>query len=96
MVGWKPASRSVRRLKQPCRERGADCDAEDDYNETVLVSAASRGRIAVVRARLAAGADPSQRGESTHLPHEEAEHYGHVEAAQLLRAAFDAKAERRR
>lgn len=53
---------------------GADCDAEDDYNDTVLVKAAGSGNAQVVQALLDAGADPCQRGELSRRPHEEAEH----------------------
>jgi uncharacterized protein len=77
-------------------DRGDLNDAADDYGETVLVRAAGVGNIDVVRALLAAGADPSQPGELGHLPLEEAEQRGHVEAAKLLRWALEAKAEQRR
>jgi hypothetical protein len=40
--------------------------------------------LEVVRALLAAGADPSQRGELERLPHEEATLKGHDEVAKLL------------
>jgi uncharacterized protein len=76
---------------QALLEYGADCNAADDYDDTVLVKAASSGNIQVVHALLAAGADPSQRGELSRLPHEEAEHCGHANCAKLLRAALNAK-----
>ena len=57
----------------------------------MLVKAAGSGSIQVVHALLAAGADPSQCGELSRLPHEEAEHCGHADCAKLLRAALDAK-----
>jgi len=58
-------------------EHGANCNAADDYGETVLVRAA--------------GADPSQPGELLHLPHEEALHRGFADPEALLRTALDAK-----
>jgi hypothetical protein len=57
----------------------------------VLVRAAGSGNVHVVQALLAAGADPSQPGELSRLPHEEAEHGGHADCAKLLRAALNAK-----
>jgi serine/threonine-protein phosphatase 6 regulatory ankyrin repeat subunit B len=72
-------------------EHGADCNAADDYGETVLVRAAGSGNAQLVLALLAAGADPSQPGELSRLPHEEAEHLGFSEVADLLRTALHAK-----
>lgn len=72
-------------------EHGANCNAEDDYDDTVLVKAAGRGNMQVVRALLGAGADPSQPGELSRLPHEEAEHCGYADVAELLRAALAAR-----
>lgn len=72
-------------------EHGANCNAADDYGETVLVRAAGSGNVQVIRALLAAGADPSQPGELSRLPHEEAEHRGFADAADLLRATLHAK-----
>lgn len=76
---------------QALLERGADCNAADDYDETVLVRAAGSGNVPLVQALLAAGADPSRPGELSRLPHEEAEHCGHPDVAKLLRAALDTK-----
>jgi len=45
----------------------------------------------VIRWLLAAGADPSQAGELSRLPHEEAEHLGFSDSADLLRTALDTK-----
>lgn len=42
---------------------GARVDDADDYGETALCRAASRGHVAVVRALLDAGADPRKEGE---------------------------------
>jgi ankyrin repeat protein len=72
-------------------EHGADCNAADDYGETVLIRAAGSGNAQVVRALLAAGADPSQSGELLRLPHEEAEHHAFSDVAALLRTALHAK-----
>ena len=66
-------------------------DGRGHYGETVLVRAAGSGNVQVIRALLAAGADPSQPGELLHLPHEEAEHRGFADAADLLRAPLHAK-----
>jgi ankyrin repeat protein len=70
---------------------GANCNAANDYDDTVLVKAAGSGNLLVVKALLSAGADPAQRGELERLPHEEAEHCGHPAVAELLRAAFAAR-----
>ena len=72
-------------------EHGANCNAADDYGETVLVRAAGSGNVQVIRALLAAGADPSQPGELLHLPHEDALHRGFADPEALLRTALDAK-----
>jgi len=72
-------------------EHGADCNAADDYDETVLMRAAGSGNAQVVQALLAAGADPSQTGELLRLPHEEAEQLGFPDVADLLRTALHAK-----
>ena len=72
-------------------DHGADCNAADDYGETVLIRAAGSGNAQAVRALLAAGADPSQSGELLRLPHEEAEHHGFSDVADLLRTALHAK-----
>jgi hypothetical protein len=76
---------------QALLENGVNCNAADDYDDTVLVKAAGSGNVQVVQALLAAGADPSQPGELSRLPHEEAEHRGHAKVAKLLRAVLDAK-----
>jgi len=53
--------------------------------------AAGSGNAEVVQALLTAGADPSQSGELLRLPHEEAEHLGFSDVADLLRTALYAK-----
>ena len=76
---------------QLLRASGADCNAANDYDDTVLVKAAGNGNMRVIEALLSAGADPAQRGELQRLPYEEAEHCGHPAAAELLRTAFAAR-----
>ena len=53
--------------------------------------AAGSGNAEVVQALPTAGADPSQSGELLRLPHEEAEHHGFSDIAELLRTALHAK-----
>jgi len=53
--------------------------------------AAGNGHAQVVQALLTAGADPLQSGELLRLPHEEAEHHGFSDIAELLRTALHAK-----
>jgi len=53
--------------------------------------AAGSGNAEVVQALPTAGADPSQSGELLRLPHEEAEHLGFSDVADLLRTALYAK-----
>ena len=65
--------------------RGARVDVGDDYGETALCCAASRGQVEAVRALLEAGADPRKWGEvGTPL---ECARGGPPELLEILRAA---------
>jgi hypothetical protein len=67
------------------------CGPPQQLLKKVLMRAAGSGNVQVVQALLAAGADPSQSGELLRLPHEEAEHHGFSDVADLLRTALHAK-----
>ncbi|HEY8946522.1 MAG TPA: ankyrin repeat domain-containing protein [Polyangiaceae bacterium] len=71
-------------------DHGADPNAADDYDETVLARAASSGHLEVVRKLLRAGARPSTPGELGKPPHELAQEEGHPEvAAELFRSGAE-------
>ena len=68
-------------------EAGVDVNvAETRYGFTALARAARNGRIEVMKILLEAGADPGLRIKDGRSAMDLAEHYGHSQAAQLLRS----------